>query len=75
VENGLQEPRRGISWGELAAERLGRGNVGNGFDRTLKKEARRLIGVHNEGLHYANSHGWLPAVDLYLITLTARSFM
>lgn len=33
--------------------------------------ARRLMGVHNEGLHYANSR----AVDLYLITLTGRSFI
>lgn len=53
------------------------GDVGNdgGFERTLKKGARRLMGVHNEGLHYANSRGWPPAVDLYLITLTARSFI
>lgn len=29
------------------------------------------MGVHNEGLHYANSR----AVDLYLITLTGRSFI
>lgn len=33
--------------------------------------ARRLMGVHNEGLHYANSR----VVDLYLITLTGRSFI
>lgn len=33
------------------------------------------MGVHNEGLHYANSRGWPPAVDLYLITLTGRSFI
>lgn len=29
-----------------------------GFERTLKKGARRLMGVHNEGLHYANSR-WM----------------
>lgn len=61
------------------AGRSREGNVGwqprGGFERTLKKGARRLMGVHNEGLHYANSRGWPPAVDLYLITLTARSFI